>query len=78
MQTDYSTSASGTDQETLVVDTDPPPVRSVRGYVLSCLNIGDGSVATDNDTDNRDTKVAPLSDAALKPIRIQSFKFGAP
>ena len=78
VQTDYSTNADGSTRISTVVDFDPPPVRGVYGYVLSCVEIGDGTIPGANDPDNRDTKMAPLTGDALKPILLQNFKFGAP
>ena len=78
VQTDYSTDADGSTRISRVVDIDPPPVRGVYGYVLSCVEIGDGTIPGANDADNRDTKMAPLTGTALKPLLLQNFKFGAP
>ena len=57
---------------------DPAGSGGVNGwYTTSCINNGDGSVPGVG-TDDRETKMTPLTGANLKPLQMQQFKFGAP
>ena len=80
VQTNYvpDPAGSGGVIPTVNVDYVPRATRGVNGwYTTSCINNGDGSVPGVG-TDDRETKMTPLTGANLKPLQMQQFKFGAP